>query len=156
MPLFTVSLGYQNFLAIWLYVRNADIWGHCFGNHFSDIVSDIRNAFRICYDASPVAVHNRQQELFPNSCQVGTQHWVACTIEWPSADLLLCCKLRSDKYGQEGSASLRDVGIGTWLLLPLEYLQQKWFGNAVAAIMIIRAQTCIQNQGNNMEGRTAQ
>ncbi len=41
-------------------MQNAsDIWSQCFGNDFSDIVSDIRNAFRIfriCYDASPNAV----------------------------------------------------------------------------------------------------
>ncbi len=30
-----------------------DIWSQCFGYDFSDIISDIRNGFRVCYDTLP-------------------------------------------------------------------------------------------------------
>ncbi len=47
--------GYQNLqYACMLEIQNiSDFSSQCFGYHISDIVSDIRKPFRICYEASP-------------------------------------------------------------------------------------------------------
>ncbi len=53
-----LSFGFQNFPSNMIVCQKCKMFQisevrHCFGNHFSDIVSDIRKAFRICYDALP-------------------------------------------------------------------------------------------------------
>ena len=54
-------------------IQNAsDIESQCFGYDFSDIVSDIRNYFRICYDASPIYLG--YLFIFVRVCQIILLH----------------------------------------------------------------------------------
>ncbi len=59
-------------------IRNAsDFSGQSFGYHISDIISDVRRALRICYDALPYLIASES----PTSYKSITGKWLQA-IKW--------------------------------------------------------------------------